>query len=166
MNYLPPAITLLFFIAAGILLTLFLARRAQAQVVTVPVVRKADWIDLQVMVETQRVVENWDGRTAGAGGEWGDWQFKPALWAEMMPSVAQRGATAAEERTAATQHILRIMSWLPELNQPHTPISIALIFKAGYGAVKRNKWTRDDYDYAIRSAAIYHELMRKKYGDR
>lgn len=103
--------------------------------------------------------ENWDGRTAGRSGEWGDFQMIPSTWRAYSPKPI-RLATKAEWREGARKHL----SWLKRsLTANHcdvTVFTLALAWNAGAHAVGRKTCPAEKLAYADRCEALYEEAGR------
>lgn len=90
-------------------------------------------------------VENWDGRTLGRAGERGPWQMKESTWRqyskENMPYSERSWRNWTEAQRVLEEHASWIMDRMETLETPQTAYIFALIWKVGYGNVKRGRIT-------------------------
>ncbi len=110
------------------------------------------------MLDAIKAVENWDGRTPGAAGEWGAFQMKPDVWRKYS-KLSQRRATPAEERIVARAHLHWVRGALRSNRLPDKPWFIAAAWGAGVDAVKTRTMSPRKIDYADRAETIYDSAL-------
>lgn len=120
-------------------------------------------LDLDKVVEAIRIVEAWNGRSVGAAGEVGPFQFKASVWAEYsdQPFAWAWGShpvQKAEQRAAARRLVAWIDAQLKDVPLPRTARSIGLVWTNGLTAAKRHKVSSAKRDYAQRVANIYADF--------
>ena len=118
-------------------------------------------IDEGKMLDSIRQVENWDGKTLGAKGEWGPWQMTPGVFHDYIRTpvgVKVRTATKTQLREAAVKHLAWLFGMLSEHHLPVTPYAIGLAWGAGFEAVRTNSASPAKRDYAQRCENLYLSL--------
>lgn len=124
-------------------------------------------LDLTQVVEAIRQVENWDGRSTGAAGEKGPWQFTRDAWFEhsTKPFWMAEGRSRdcmGEQHRVAMARVDRISSRIAASHIDFSTYSIALVFTCGYEGAKRGKPSRQKRDYAQRVQNIYDQLTKAR----
>ena len=140
------------------MLTAFLA--AAAVTLTIPPPPK---LDVERLLDTIAAVENWDGKTTGAAGEWGAFQMTPATWKHCRGTLHKtiRQATPSELRTAAREELLFRMATLQINHHTLTPFLVGLAWGAGVSAVLKDSASDAKREYALRCAAVYEASAPK-----
>lgn len=98
-------------------------------------------------------VENWDGKTPGARGEWGAWQMLPSVYAQYAGRRI-REATPVDLEATAILHVGWIIETLAARRLPVSAYTIGLAWVAGIDAVRPSAIKRD---YARRCQNIYDD---------
>jgi hypothetical protein len=114
-------------------------------------------LDVERMLDAIAGVENWDGRTPGAAGEWGPWQMTPAVWKHCRGTLHKtlQQATPSELRTAAREELHFRMATLEINHHKLTAFLVGLSWTAGVKATLSNTATDAKREYAKRVEAIY-----------
>lgn len=125
-------------------------------------------LNIDLMLEALRQVENWDGHSRGADGERGPWQITPAVWCKYSekPFAWADGTSPeakTEQRRVAREHVYDITLWLESENTRPAPFNVALIYSAGWSAYAHglpHKPSKAKRAYARRAANLYSELIK------
>ena len=114
-------------------------------------------LDVERMLDAIAGVENWDGHTKGAAGEWGPWQMTPTVWKHCRGTLhkTMQQATPSELRTAAREELHFRIVTLEMNHETITPFIVGLAWGAGMTATLKNTATRAKHDYAHRVANLY-----------
>lgn len=102
-----------------------------------------DPLDLERLVWAIKQVENWDGHTRGAMGEWGAMQMRPAIY----------------KRYANDElgYVQKLVDEARSLNRLPTPWLIGLLHNAGYPAVAKHRAHAAKLDFAQRVENCYED---------
>lgn len=124
---------------------------------------KAPEIDVERLLDCIAQVENWDGHSAGAAGEWGEFQMRPEVWQHCRGALRKtmKQATPSEHRTAAREELLFRMATLEINHVKATPYSAALAWTAGVAAVVNQTAREEKRAYAKRVVNLYHDTTTK-----
>ena len=124
--------------------------------------------DIDLMVETLRQIENWDGRSLGAAGERGPWQFTPDVWHQYstLPFSCAEGKSNAEkteQRRVAREVVFAISERVKAARRTPDAYTVALIWGAGWSAYyygQPHKPSAKKRDYAQRAENLYIDLLK------
>lgn len=125
-------------------------------------------IDVELMADAIRMVENWDLRSPGAAGELGYWQITPGVWREFssqpfMVAGLMTEAAETEQRRVAVAIILDIKNRLILIGRKPTPYLVALCYNAGFGCAIYHQPhfpSGRKIEYAHRAENIYREYSQ------
>lgn len=127
-------------------------------------------IDIDLMLEAIRQVENWDGHSRGAAGERGPWQMtrpiwqvltdKPFDWADS-PNLDHQ----IESHRVAREWVYEIRKLLRNRKLVATPYNVALVWTSGWGVFSfyhPKPVSAAKKDYAQRATNLYLDLLKKQ----
>lgn len=124
--------------------------------------------DIDLMVESIRQVENWDGVSRGAAGERGPWQMTEPVWNQYstLPFSCAEGKSNAEkteQRRVARECLYAISQRLQAARRNRDALTVAVVYCAGWGCYfywQPHKPTRAKFAYAYRAENLYWDLWR------
>ena len=136
------------------MLTAFLA--AAAVTLTIPPPPK---LDVERLLDAIAAVENWDGKTRGAAGEWGPWQMTPEVWKRCRGNIRKtlQMAEPHELRAAAREELQFRIATLQINHHVPTAFLVALAWGAGVRATLDGKATEKKREYARRVETVYEK---------
>lgn len=137
---------MLISICLGILFVFAIALVARASEAHAAVRYAAVELDIGHLVTAIKSVENWDGRTPGAQGEWGPMQMTPAIYKRF----------ASDERA----YVRYLLEECRKLRKPPTAWLVGLLHNAGYPAVRDHRALEAKLNFAERVATVYKELSK------
>jgi len=112
--------------------------------------------------------EGWDSvnRPIGAAGERGRLQFTEARWSELSIKPfrwadSRQNFAIKETHRVETVHVLDLIRKCGKLHRRATPYLVAALHCAGYEAVASGHIAAMKSDFAVRAAAVYHDLETK-----
>jgi hypothetical protein len=107
-------------------------------------------VELELLLDATRAVEQWDGRD-GAAGELGPYQIRAATWRQHMGDLPF--PKAREERwgrECARRHLAWLQEQLAAAGVDPSAFNLALAYNAGLQAVLRGRAPVRAYQHATR----------------
>ena len=122
--------------------------------VTIPQPEK---IDCERMLDAIAVAENWDKKSEGKAGEWGEFQMTPTVWRKTRigKRKTMQQATPEERRAGAREDLLVRIATLQVNHFTISPFIVALAWNAGLTATIGHNTSKIKQAYAERCATIY-----------
>lgn len=102
-----------------------------------------DPLDVPRIIWAIKQVENWDGHTRGAAGEWGAMQMRPAIYARYH-----------NDEVGYINELILECSRIP---RKPTVYIVALLHGAGFPRVRSQRCGAAKFDYAARVQNVYDD---------
>lgn len=122
-------------------------------------------LDIDLMIQALRMVENTPRGYVGRAGERSEWQIKAEVWRVHSTRPFEWASSSLPNAVAETKYVVRahinwIVSRVESVGLRKDSYDVALVWTAGLtGAV--NWGTPEKQAYATRAFNLYHELADK-----